>query len=232
MSDLILTPELVQQIINSTEEFPVDFDNAWRWIGWNKKQDGRDVLFNNFNEGVDFLRKGVKTSRAGRPREFIVITVDCFKSLGMMAGTKQGKDVRKYFLDCERIAKTTNQMQPEMIRMMLSMQQELIGLSERTRRLDVVESFVSEIKDAALKHRGCGSIIYSELSETEEAEQLLTAEEYVLERGIPLTYVKTLSKRTAQFMRMGKGVKLVQKRKGRLLFERRYLDQVFDTLFN
>jgi hypothetical protein len=37
--------------------------------------------------------------------EFIYLTVDCFKSLGMMAGTQKGKEVRKYFLECEKIAK-------------------------------------------------------------------------------------------------------------------------------
>ena len=37
--------------------------------------------------------------------EFIYLTVECFKSLGMMAGTEQGKQIRKYFIECERIAK-------------------------------------------------------------------------------------------------------------------------------
>lgn len=31
-----------------------------------------------------------------------MLTVDCFKSLGMMAGTEQGKKIRRYFLECER----------------------------------------------------------------------------------------------------------------------------------
>lgn len=97
-----LTPEFVFSLIQSKEEFPVDFDDAWRWIGWNKKQDGKDVLLNNFDETVDFLRKGVKSSSGGRPGEWIVLTVECFKSLAMMAGTARGKQVRRYFLDCER----------------------------------------------------------------------------------------------------------------------------------
>jgi hypothetical protein len=37
--------------------------------------------------------------------EQIFLTIDCFKSLGMMAGTEQGKVIRKYFLECERIVK-------------------------------------------------------------------------------------------------------------------------------
>ena len=62
-------------------EFPVDLDDAWKWIGCSEKSDAKAVLKNNFEEGVDFLGKGPKTSSGGRPSEWIVLTVDCFKSL-------------------------------------------------------------------------------------------------------------------------------------------------------
>jgi anti-repressor protein len=89
----------------SPEPFPIDFDDGWKWLGWKKKQDAKSVLLNNFEEEIDFLRKGVKSSTGGRPSEFIGVTIDCFKSLAMMAGTERGKEVRSYFLKCERIAK-------------------------------------------------------------------------------------------------------------------------------
>ena len=82
-------------IFQLNDEFPIDFDDAWQWLGWNKKQDGKTLLFNNFDEGIDFLRKGVKSSTGGRPSEWLVITIDCFKSMGMMVGTEQGKQIRK-----------------------------------------------------------------------------------------------------------------------------------------
>lgn len=98
--------ELARQLWNSGEQFPVDFNQAWRWLGYSTKQKGFLKLTKNFDEGLDFLTKRLKTSTGGRPSQSIRLTVDCFKSLGMMAGTEQGREIRKYFLECERIAKS------------------------------------------------------------------------------------------------------------------------------
>jgi phage anti-repressor protein len=88
-------------LLESTESFPVDFDDAWRWIGYKAKRNAKEVLLNNFKEGLDFLRSSAKSPTGGRPSESIWLTVDCFKSLGMMAGTEKGKEIRRHFLDCE-----------------------------------------------------------------------------------------------------------------------------------
>jgi len=92
-------------LLDSTNEFPVDFDDAWQWLGYATKQKAEKKLKQNFEEGIDFLTKGLKSSTGGRPSELIALTVDCFKSLGMTAGTEQGKQIRKYFLECEKLAK-------------------------------------------------------------------------------------------------------------------------------
>ena len=80
MTDFILSENFVLDLLGSSEQFPIDLDDAWKWIGWSKKQDAKDMLFNNFREGKDFLRKGVKSSTGGRPSECIVLRIDCFKS--------------------------------------------------------------------------------------------------------------------------------------------------------
>lgn len=89
-------------LINSKEQFPVNFDHAWQWIGYFKKQEAKTLLVSNFDEGIDFSRELVKTPQGGRPRELFMLSLDCFKSFCMMAGTAKGKEVRKYFLQCEK----------------------------------------------------------------------------------------------------------------------------------
>lgn len=97
-----LAPETIFGLLKSTDDFVVDLDDAWKWIGWREKRDAKDVLIRNFEEGVDFSGFGTKSPSGGRPSEWILLTIDCFKSLAMMAGTSQGKAVRKHFLDCEK----------------------------------------------------------------------------------------------------------------------------------
>lgn len=102
MNNDTLSVEAISGFLDSPNPFPIDFDKAWKWIGWAEKATGKAVLQNNFKEGFDFLGKGTKSPTGGRPRDLILLSIDCFKCLSMMAGTEKGREVRQYFLDCER----------------------------------------------------------------------------------------------------------------------------------
>jgi phage anti-repressor protein len=108
--------ELAIALLQSSDPFPIDFDDAWQWIGYSSKQKARNKLFHNFEPEIDYtvlLTHLVKqTGRGGHNREQISLTIDCFKSLAMMAGTSKGKEVRQYFLKCERIAKQAVEIIP------------------------------------------------------------------------------------------------------------------------
>lgn len=100
-----LTPENVFSIIRSEEEFPIDFDDACVWIGYSTKGNAKRVFESaGFIEGVDFQIFIIndKNSKRGRPRHKIMLTVEAFKMFCMMAGTDKGRQVRIYFLNCEK----------------------------------------------------------------------------------------------------------------------------------
>lgn len=97
--------ELAKSFLDSDEQFPVEFDNAWQWLGYTRKDSALDTLKSYFEEGLDFSGCNRKSSQGGRPSHSYCLTVDCFKQLGMLARTNQGKLVRQYFLECERVAK-------------------------------------------------------------------------------------------------------------------------------
>ncbi|TRT88127.1 MAG: hypothetical protein EWV82_03225 [Microcystis aeruginosa Ma_AC_P_19900807_S299] len=97
----------IQTLAESPSEYPVHFDVAWNWIGYSRKDNAKKVLVANFEENYDFqvFLNNKENPLGGRPTEDIYLTVDCFKQLAMMAGTQKGKEVRKYFLECERHVK-------------------------------------------------------------------------------------------------------------------------------
>lgn len=104
-----LNPENVFSLLRSTNDFPVDFDDAWQWIGYTRKDNAKAALLNaGFVEGIDFqVSLNIQgNSKGGRPSEQIYLTIDCFKSFAMMAGTARGREVRQYFLDCEKQLKS------------------------------------------------------------------------------------------------------------------------------
>lgn len=103
-------------LLNSADDFPVDFKLACEWLQFTRKDnakraflacgftEGSDFCYSLINEGIEKIgAKTVKSinKKAGEQQQ-IWLTVDCFKTWGMMAGTDKGKEVRKYFLECER----------------------------------------------------------------------------------------------------------------------------------
>jgi phage anti-repressor protein len=114
------TQENALALLNSTDDFPVDFELAYKWLGFSRKNNAKQSLLGSgFEEGSDFLlilnnqhkiEVETKTSARGRKKgeqvEEIWLTNECFKSWGMMASTEKGKEVRKYFLECERKLKS------------------------------------------------------------------------------------------------------------------------------
>lgn len=102
--------ELAQSLVESTEQYPVDFDDLWYWCEYSNKANALRVLQREMAESIDFTQiiridENKIGDLRGRPTTKYYLTVDAAKMFAMMAGTSKGKEVRKYFLECERIAK-------------------------------------------------------------------------------------------------------------------------------
>jgi len=61
-----------------------------------------EALKANLEKDTDFLISGLKSPTGGRPAKNIRLTIDGFKMFCMMAGTPKGREVRRYFLECEK----------------------------------------------------------------------------------------------------------------------------------
>ncbi|MDZ7950089.1 hypothetical protein [Nostoc sp. DedQUE09] len=105
MANLTFDQSLALSLYQSDEQFPIDLDNAWQWLGYSRKDKCLEAINSRLDKEIDFSTIRGK-STGGRPKQDIRLSIEGFKLLGMMAGTEQGKAIRKYFLECERIAKT------------------------------------------------------------------------------------------------------------------------------
>jgi phage anti-repressor protein len=123
MNDLIELKDKFEVIVQSTEQYPIDFDDAWEWQGYARKDNALKTLQDNFDEDADYCtitrkeldsalkRNQVLEHGGDRRTEKYFLTKDCFKSFCMLAQTPKGKDVRRYYLKIEEAWNT-----PEMIR--------------------------------------------------------------------------------------------------------------------
>jgi hypothetical protein len=54
MNELVKLKERFEVIAQSTEKFPVDFDEAWQWVGYSNKANALRILRDNFRGDVDY----------------------------------------------------------------------------------------------------------------------------------------------------------------------------------
>lgn len=95
---------------NQNNDIDICLTECYKWLGYNTRQNLEHVLFskkNGFIKNFDYTITTKKTynKKGGRPTKEIKITADCFRTLGMLAPTPQGKKIRIYYLQMEKMYK-------------------------------------------------------------------------------------------------------------------------------
>jgi phage anti-repressor protein len=133
--------------------FPVNFDDAWQWLGYSTKANAKRLLVSGqFISGTDFIIRDEATTTgiSAIPLEIITLSVECFKLLAMLSGTEKGKQVRMYFLECEKIAKAAAKpMTPAQQFLFLAQQavEQEQKLINHDNRLEAIEYHTSGYED-------------------------------------------------------------------------------------
>jgi hypothetical protein len=88
------------------EDFIIDLDNVWQWLGFSTKDKGKRLLKKSFIVDKDYKliapdASGAKSGRGGHNKEIIFLTVKAFKSFCLKAGTKKADQIHEYYLKLE-----------------------------------------------------------------------------------------------------------------------------------
>ena len=100
-------------------DFVIDLDNVWKWLGFSHKHKAKILLENHFIINVDYKiltnqptqqtsptsdASGVKKdTRGGHNKEFIMLNVETFKKYCLKAGTKKSDEIHDYFIKLQVI---------------------------------------------------------------------------------------------------------------------------------
>ena len=105
-------------------DYVIDLDNVWKWLGFNKKCNAKltleknfvinkdykilllnvqeqDFMTNNEDEIVPHPKKESKLSHGGHNKEIIMLNVKTFKKFCLKAGTKKADEIHDYFIKLE-----------------------------------------------------------------------------------------------------------------------------------
>ena len=95
---------------HSTNDYPINLEDVFKMIGFANKGNAKRTLENNFTKDEDYKVVILRTEKnlnikdlGGRPDENIMLNIDTFKNLCMIAKTESGKEIRKYYVKLENI---------------------------------------------------------------------------------------------------------------------------------
>jgi hypothetical protein len=104
---------------DSKNDFVIDFDNVWNWLGFSTKQKAKELLTKIFiidkdykilvnlpvNQSANSLPFGEakKYIRGGHNKENIMLNIKTFKLFCIKAGTKKADEIHEYFIKLEEI---------------------------------------------------------------------------------------------------------------------------------
>ncbi|MDM9583070.1 hypothetical protein [Nostoc sp. GT001] len=130
--------EIAIYLWNSVEQFPVDFELAWQWLGYTRKDSAKKKLTRNFVENEDYMLRHLAESAPDKGlthRDDIWLSCNCLKEMAMMAGTEKGKEVRQYFLECEILAKQAVKVIPQLQQQIQQMQENFDRLQSQVQKI-------------------------------------------------------------------------------------------------
>jgi phage anti-repressor protein len=121
----------------SDDDFVIDFDNVWEWMGFSKKDKAKDVLIKHFLQDTDYkiMLPGTRERFApiqngGQNKEIILITLNTFKDMCMRANTKKAKEIRTYFIKLEKILLEVVNEEASELRLQLENKETLLKSTE------------------------------------------------------------------------------------------------------
>lgn len=123
---------------NETNDFIIDLDNVWKWMGFTLKATAKDLLERFFKVDTDYkILVRLKPEQdlsvnnnnkkwGGQNRQTIMLNINCFKSLCMKARTKKADEIHEYYMKMENILHKTIEEETDELRLQLEQKENII----------------------------------------------------------------------------------------------------------
>jgi hypothetical protein len=98
-----------------TNDFVIDLDDVWKWLGFNQKYNAKRTMDKHFLVDKDYkillLQSGERPKglHGGHNKDTIMLNVKTFKLLCIKAGTTKANEIHEYFVKLEEILHETIQ---------------------------------------------------------------------------------------------------------------------------
>jgi hypothetical protein len=124
---------------DKNNDFVVDLDNVWKWLGFTQKNNAIMLLEKYFNLDIDYKKEASVTKPnlkdekwGGQNRQIIMLTIKCFKSLCLKAQTKKASEIHEYYMKMEEMLHQIVEEETDELRLQLEQKENIIIEKENT----------------------------------------------------------------------------------------------------
>ncbi len=136
-------------------DFVIDLDKVWKWMGFAQKVTAKTLLEKHFTLDKDFIKiynNAVNTGKGGHNRDIYMLSVKTFKSMCLKAGTKKADEIHEYYMKLEELIQDT--INEECVELKQQLDKKSQMLDEKSQQLDnivaVTEKEKEELKEKTL----------------------------------------------------------------------------------
>jgi hypothetical protein len=143
---------------DQNNDYVIDLDNIWKWLGFNQKYAAKNLLEKQFTIDVDYKilspfsggqvstnlspsESGAIKSHGGHNKTTIMLTVNAFKSLCLKAGTKKADEIHKYYMKMEEMIHQVVQEESDELRLQLEQKDNQLEKSRKAVEQATINQF-------------------------------------------------------------------------------------------
>lgn len=110
---------------NQRNDFVIDLDNIWKWIGFSTKQKAKNLLEKNFvinNDYKNLLNQQVSHNlfvHGGHNKEIFMLTIRTFKLFCLKSGTEKAAQIHEYYIKMEETLQEVIQEESDELKLQL-----------------------------------------------------------------------------------------------------------------
>ena len=114
---------------DNKNDFVIDLDNVWRWLGFGQKVKAKVLLEKHFILNKDYTLslslqgKQSSNTKGGHNKEIIMLNIETFKKYCLKAGTKKADEIHDYFIKLEQILQEIIKEESDELKQQLIQQQ-------------------------------------------------------------------------------------------------------------
>jgi len=89
-----------------SDDFVIDLDNIWNWLGFTRKDSAKKCLEKYFKQELDYqivFRQLAENLTSGRPKEKIMLNIKTFKKMCLKANTTKSNEIHDYYIKLEEL---------------------------------------------------------------------------------------------------------------------------------